>query len=291
MATTYTTWTNAAGGLDWNVVGNWTNGIPDGNGAQFCAVFNGAVTQNGPMVNLDRTNYVFGVRTLRNFRGDIGSDGNPLKGRFLNSIDASQNVHIQGSGSVHLYQATYAVPKIFVDSPSATALTLTGDGINARVGILAITRGVVVVGSTANLDDGTIVVFGQGSKLTIHAKNVSEEHADFINVIGGGQLVSDRLTAATTQLLLVDHGFIEQTKLIHASGFVRQSGGQFTYTPSCKTASAFEYHGLRGILNLEGNEDVVMTGTLLRGPLLSVIAGGADVGGMTWTYDLTQKFP
>ena len=295
MATTYTTWTNAAGNYDWNIAANWTAAVPNGNGSQFTAVFDGTVSQSAPRVNLDRSAYVFGVRVLRNYQGSIGEVGNPVKGQFQISVDSSQHIHIQGSGSHHFYQAAYAEPKIFVNAMSSSArrpaLTLTGDGGNAKLGILVVTAGCVNIGSNVELVDGTIIIIGQGSYVEILPKETAEVHADYVMLASGGRLVSERATATATRFWIEDNSQLQQTGLIHADNVVHQNGGLFAYTPVTGAASAFTYHGLRGVLDLSGNTAQVMTGTLIRGPMLSVDAGAVDVGGMTWTYDLTEKFP
>ncbi len=125
MAAKTTSWTRAVDG-DWDVAGNWSNGIPVNGADTYDVIFDPALAGGAPTVNLNQDgDTVNSITFLRGWRHGIGSSGSPLRIKIDSasapvSGDQFRGLQIAGDGDYYFQTGTGGSVNVIVDPGRGT---------------------------------------------------------------------------------------------------------------------------------------------------------------------------
>jgi len=120
MADATTVW-RASVDLDWDVAGNWSNGIPVNGATTYDVIFDPVQASSAPNVNLDQSaDTVNSITFLRGWRHGIGASGTPLKIKIDSASapvgrDLFRSLHVQGSGDYYFETGAGGSVNVLVD--------------------------------------------------------------------------------------------------------------------------------------------------------------------------------
>jgi hypothetical protein len=289
MAATVHTWTNGNADGDWNNGANWnTAAVPGDGGANVdTAMFDGAVTQTGPSVNLDRSadDTLYRLVVRDNFTGDIGGSGNPLIHKFASTAGAYL-LH-RGTGSAHYSVTAGQTARAIMDGHGSLDLDCEAGAVLWQ---LYIKRGAVSVASTCQLDE-IVFLDGPSATLEVAAKAVAETAPGLI-IINGGIYTNHREIGGT------HHAFISGGKLVQ-SGLVADSAlivvgpmGRWEYTPASTVGAAHNpLVYVTGLMDTRKSNQDILPSVLVISQNGQMLGTAVQPGGGLTTIDLREEYP
>lgn len=183
MAAKTTAWTRTVDG-DWDVAGNWSNGVPVNGADTYDVIFDPEQASGPPTVNLNQDgDTVNAILFRRGWRHGIGSSGSPLRIKIDSasapvSGDFFRGLQIAGDGDYYFQTGTGGSANVIVDGPARGQTYLYGTIRN-----LLIRGGSVEVTAAATIEN-KVYQFGNGSYLKLAAGATLD---DLVLIVRGGR--------------------------------------------------------------------------------------------------------
>lgn len=266
---------------------NWDNGIPGTTAADLIGVFDGSVSQRSPQTNMDQSGaaHAFKIAVRRNFRAQIGSDGNPL---VLLPPAGVVSAWFLGSGDVFAKVEGIAVSSdIVIDAGNARVQIDTEDIIGAEIGYLIVKSGRVTIRATASV--AVVTLNGPHAEVDILAGGIANAP---LMMVEYGKLTNARELNSARMEVVIRAGEIWQTGLLKSTT-VAMAGGYFNYNPTSDPAAFTPGLYLFGNAHFDASDyaGAVPLGTVVKGEGAQLSGSIIDQSVASSDFDLSMDFP
>lgn len=273
-----TIWQSSDG--DMTAGASWSLGIPLTGDLAFWKT--GSVSATDNLTSAQS----FGIYTMPDYSGDLGSDGNPV----ITGTYTGRHV-IRGSGRVYL--GNNIISQTVVDSLNLIdALTST-----ARIGRLYIKRGRVIVAATGHFGDpGTdswLVLDGNRATCLIEPQATGSAFQAATVRANSGFLENRRDFEASTDRLIIGGGTVLQTGLLKSTMHVYITGGGILiYEPSTDPASEAPLFFVdNGTLDIRDAKFTIPTTQVEIGRAGQILGSAIDLTSNFFDLDLREDNP
>lgn len=286
MAATVHTWQSTTG--VWSSVNSWTTGqIPGAGGAGLdTALLDGNFSQIGVIGETPGGNALSRIVTTRDYRGNIGSDGNPLIVDVSSHLIAGNLAFFGGTGTVYFEDVVGNHTDVVIDTHSLSR--------HSHIYLYGPLRNLFVKSGRFTTTVGAS--FGALSMLGSHARGRVTYAGDLSTDywVNSGEL---EITAGSTQNIVMSGGRLIHTGLLKSTAVITLLGnGKLVYAPTGSVAGhSPDLFLLGGEFDISQLNEAFIAAALVVGPDATVrgnvigrVGGGS---GITTTIDLQDEFP